>query len=208
MKYFVTAALAVALASLAAASAQADPPPNNHPHPARTPPAHGAPPPGGSHASGGNHTLPLIHGTPSVGPVTPQIFHGAGPGGGPHTAGGPPVVGPGGSHSGHGFHSHALRPADQGRSYYSASAVVRAFTAPRRFHFFGGGYPTGWYARSWAYGDILPFGWFTPDYYLDFSYYGLPMPPVGCEWVREGPDAVLVDIWTGEVLSVYSGLFY
>jgi Ni/Co efflux regulator RcnB len=82
------------------------------------------------------------------------------------------------------------------------------FTPQRRFHFAGGGYPGGWYARTWGYGDYLPVGWFTPDFYLDFGYYGLPEPPVGCEWVREGPDAVLVDVWTGEVLSVDSGIFY
>jgi len=34
------------------------------------------------------------------------------------------------------------------------------------------------------------------------------LPPVGCEWVRVGSDALLVDIWTGEVLSVEYGLFW
>jgi Ni/Co efflux regulator RcnB len=34
------------------------------------------------------------------------------------------------------------------------------------------------------------------------------MPPVGCEWIRVGDDAVLVDVWSGQVLSVYYDLFW
>jgi Ni/Co efflux regulator RcnB len=55
---------------------------------------------------------------------------------------------------------------------------------------------------------FLPFGWYQPDYYLDWAGFGLPAPPIGCEWVREGADAVLVDVYTGEILSVYQGVFY
>ena len=69
-------------------------------------------------------------------------------------------------------------------------------------------YPHGWYAYDWEYGDFLPSGWFAPTYYLNWGYYGLPAPPIGCEWVREGNDALLVDVWTGEVLSIYRGIFY
>jgi Ni/Co efflux regulator RcnB len=108
----------------------------------------------------------------------------------------------------YGFKSHALRPADKGRSYYSASRFQARYVAVRRFHFVGGGYPGGWYARAWVFGDVLPIGWYAPGFYLDYGNYGLPLPPIGCEWVREGPDAVLVDVWTGQVLSVYSGVFY
>lgn len=62
--------------------------------------------------------------------------------------------------------------------------------------------------RSWSYGDRLPWGWFGASYYLNWGAYGLPLPPIGCEWVRVGSDALLVDIWSGEVLSVYYGLFW
>jgi hypothetical protein len=219
MKYLVTAAMALALTG-AAASAFADPPPDHHDHSGGHPaPAHGAPPPGGAGHAGG----PGAHaGTPGGG-------HGGPPGGVVHAIGGTPgghggVLGvglhlalptpggggahPGGGGHGFGFHSHALRPGDQGRSYYNSGAFQRQYNAQRRFRVFNYNYPGGWYARSWVYGDFLPFGWFTPDYYLDWGYYQLPEPPIGCEWVREGPDAVLVDVWTGEVLSVYSGAFY
>ena len=69
-------------------------------------------------------------------------------------------------------------------------------------------YPGGWYARSWSYGDFLPYGWFNGYYYLNAAAYGLPYPPIGCEWVRVGQDALLVDVWTGRVVAVYYGLFW
>jgi hypothetical protein len=34
------------------------------------------------------------------------------------------------------------------------------------------------------------------------------MPPIGCEWIRVGRDALLVDIWSGEILSVYYDMFW
>lgn len=55
----------------------------------------------------------------------------------------------------------------------------------------------------------MPGGWYTPNYYVDdWSDYGLQPPAYGCEWVREGDDAVMVDVYTGRVLSVVYGLFY
>jgi Ni/Co efflux regulator RcnB len=110
---------------------------------------------------------------------------------------------------GFGWQNHGLRGRDEGRTYYSAGAFQRQYRSERRFRF--GGYrsfPSGWYFRSWNYGDVLPYGWFASQYYLDWADYGLPPPPIGCEWVAQGPDAVLVDVWTGEVLSVVSGVFY
>jgi len=202
MKYFLTATLALALAG-AASSALADPPPkDDHSHPAKPAPAHGAPPPGGAHAPapGGNRGPQVFRGAP--GPGGPQTFHGGAPGGVQRFNGQGPGAHPGG------VQNRALRPSDQGRARYSAGAFQQRYVPQRRFHADGGAYPGGWYQRSWGYGDYLPFGWFAPDYYLDFGYYGLPEPPIGCEWVREGPDAVLVDISTGEVLSVENGLFY
>jgi Ni/Co efflux regulator RcnB len=81
----------------------------------------------------------------------------------------------------------------------------------QRFHWRGPTWiaPQGFYRHSWVYGEVLPFGWYTPNYYInDWDYYGLEPAPYGCEWVREGSDAVLVDVYTGRVLSVEYGLFY
>lgn len=62
--------------------------------------------------------------------------------------------------------------------------------------------------RSWSFGDYLPGGWYSTSYYLDWFRYGLPNPPIGCEWVRVGDNAILVDVWSGQVLSVYYDLFW
>ena len=101
-----------------------------------------------------------------------------------------------------------LRGRDQGRAWFRPGLVPQQFSAQQRFHVGWNSRPNGWYARRWSFGDFLPWGWFAPDYYLDFQDYGLPYPPVGCEWVREGSDAVLVNVWTGEVLSVAYGVFW
>ena len=69
--------------------------------------------------------------------------------------------------------------------------------------------PYGFYPQAWYFGQVLPWSWYTPDYYIDdWSAYGLQPPAYGCEWVREGNDALMVDIYTGRVLSVVYGLFF
>ena len=62
--------------------------------------------------------------------------------------------------------------------------------------------------NRWSFGDYLPGGWYGQSYYLDAYEYGLPYPPAGCEWVRVGDDAILVDVWSGQVLSVMYDLFW
>jgi Ni/Co efflux regulator RcnB len=101
-----------------------------------------------------------------------------------------------------------LRGRDHGRAWYDPDRFRGHYWAERRFHASYWHRPAGWYARSWTFGMFLPVGWYQPDYYLDWAGYDLPTPPVGCEWVREGYDALLVDVYTGEILSVYQGVFY
>jgi hypothetical protein len=206
MKHFATAAIALVL-SAGSAAAWADPPPPPPPHGG----AHtggGAPhggAPGGAHGAGpaGAHGgAPGGHAGPPGGAAGALAFHPGGPppgGGGQHGGGGA---------AGAGFRTQGLRPQDRGRVAFSVGAFARLGTASRRFHVAPPIYPGGWYYQSWSYGQYLPPGWFGAGYYLNWGYYGLPEPPIGCEWVREGPDAVLVDIWTGEVLSVYQGVFW
>ena len=68
--------------------------------------------------------------------------------------------------------------------------------------------PAGYRARHWAYGQILPRIFWTSQYLLaDYWLFNLEVPPVGCEWVRYGDDALLVDTSTGEVLQVQYGVF-
>lgn len=101
-----------------------------------------------------------------------------------------------------------MRDRDRNRSWYNERNWRRSYHAPRRYQAPRYRYPSGWYTRSWGYGDFLPFGWFGASYYLNSGSYGLPYAPVGTEWVRVGDDAYLVDIWTGRILSIYYGLFW
>ena len=101
-----------------------------------------------------------------------------------------------------------MRDRDHGRRWYDSRQWRRSYHAPRRFRAAPYRYPRGWYEREWFYGDILPWGWFGGGYYLNWWSYGLPMPPIGCEWVRVGSDALLVDVWSGRVVTVYYDLFW
>jgi Ni/Co efflux regulator RcnB len=101
-----------------------------------------------------------------------------------------------------------MRDRDHNRRWYDERSWRRTYHAPKRYRVPSYRYPSGWYVRSWNYGDFLPWGWFTTSYYLNASYYGLPYPPIGCEWIRVGDDAYLVDIWSGRIVSVYYDLFW
>ena len=84
-------------------------------------------------------------------------------------------------------------------------------TPQRRYQWFGSPWrpPVGFYSFRWQYGQTLPWSWYTPNYYLnDYWAYGLPMPPIGCEWVRVGDDAILVDVFTGRIYQVVYNLFW
>ena len=102
-----------------------------------------------------------------------------------------------------------VTPAGAHRHVANIRALHRNFTAPRRFH--NGAYarPAGWYAHRWAYGERLPSGWYGRDYWIvNFSLFGLVYPPYGYEWIRVGDDAVLVDVYTGEIIRVEYAVFF
>jgi len=103
---------------------------------------------------------------------------------------------------------HQLRDRDHGRTWYSPDRWRRTYHATHRYRTQHYRNPPGFYIRSWVFGDFLPQAWYAPNYYLDWWSYGLPRPPIGTEWVRSGDDALLVDTWSGEVLSVYYDLFW
>jgi nickel/cobalt transporter regulator len=69
--------------------------------------------------------------------------------------------------------------------------------------------PRGWYYQRWAYGEVLPIIFWGREYWLpNYSQFGLIDPPYGYVWVRYGNDALLVDVESGQILSVEYGLFY
>ena len=101
---------------------------------------------------------------------------------------------------------HADRPR------YNEQYFPHQIRPAQRYHWGGdrewAGQP-GYYHRHWRYGDFLPDGWFGSAFWIgDWASYDLPVPPYGYEWVRVGPDAVLVDTYSGEVVSTVYGLFY
>lgn len=76
------------------------------------------------------------------------------------------------------------------------------FTASRGYHVGPYRAPGGYRYRRLHYGQILPPIFWGLQYRLtDYWLFGLDIPPVGYEWVRYGPDALLVDMTTGEVVS-------
>ena len=85
----------------------------------------------------------------------------------------------------------------------------RNFRAPRRFHVETYHPPRGYSYRRWNYGQYLPWAYYDRSFWmLDFLGFGLMAPPPGCVWVRFGPDALLVDLESGEIIHVVYGVFY
>ena len=92
---------------------------------------------------------------------------------------------------------------------WDARRYPRIYSSPHRYRVPAYRPPSGFYARSWGFGEVLPRGWYTPEYRLmDWWAYDLPMPPPGFSWVRVGPDVLLVDDFTGRVVQVVRYVFW
>jgi Ni/Co efflux regulator RcnB len=71
-------------------------------------------------------------------------------------------------------------------------------------------YPPGFAYRLWAVGAILPpLFWAanSPYYYAGWADMGLPPPEPGFQYVEYGPDLLLVNVATGQVVQVFPGAF-
>jgi Ni/Co efflux regulator RcnB len=69
--------------------------------------------------------------------------------------------------------------------------------------------PYGYYVRPRNAGEFLPRTWFVQSYWLtDFIDFGLPYPPPGFTWVRVGPDAIMIDQYTGRIVQVVHSVFW
>ena len=69
-------------------------------------------------------------------------------------------------------------------------------------------YPRGYGYRHWDRGEYLPSLFLSAPFFIDFNLLGLPPPPPDYRWVRYGPDALLVDVYSGEVVDVIYDAFY
>jgi hypothetical protein len=178
----IAAMFALALPTLAAAEDEHHKPGPPHPGPGPSGPPHRCLGPGGP-------------GGPPPG-VTGSQHRNVLPGGamrGPHP--GPAVGGPlpgamGGPHPGGGQFSF------RGRTFNGVHAAPFV-------------YPQGYGYRRWGVGASLPPFFLAPDYfYPEWAALGLEPPPPGTQWVRYGPDLLLVDVNTGQVIDVAYGVFY
>jgi len=81
--------------------------------------------------------------------------------------------------------------------------------AQRRYRLGEYRWPRGFSYQRWTYGQFLPSIFFGQDSWLyDYGDYGLGYPPPGTAWVRYGPDALLIDRYTGQIVEVVYGVFY
>jgi Ni/Co efflux regulator RcnB len=82
-------------------------------------------------------------------------------------------------------------------------------TAERQYHFGSYNAPQGYAYHRYSYGDRLPQGYFAQSYWItSYLNFGLITPPDGYVWVRYGPDAVLIDEDTGEIVQIVYDQFY
>jgi len=97
----------------------------------------------------------------------------------------------------------AARPQQFDRQAYNHN-----FNADHGYHIGPYHAPRGFAYRRWSYGQVLPRIYWGQQYWLsDYWLFGLDVPPVGFEWVRFGPDALLIDTNSGEVIQVVYGRF-
>jgi hypothetical protein len=71
-------------------------------------------------------------------------------------------------------------------------------------------YPPGFAYRLWAVGAVLPpLFWAanSPYFYAGWAGMGLPPPDPGFQYVQYGPDLLLVNVATGQVVQVFPGAF-
>lgn len=69
--------------------------------------------------------------------------------------------------------------------------------------------PSGFYLRSWSFGEVYPRSWYGQGYWIvDAWQYDLPLPPPGYEWVRSGPDALLIDQFSGRIVQIVRDVFW
>jgi len=69
--------------------------------------------------------------------------------------------------------------------------------------------PYGWAYRLFSIGWRLWPQYYASSYWVgDPSMYRLPQAPPGTRWIRYYNDALLVDMWTGEVIDVIPNFFW
>lgn len=109
---------------------------------------------------------------------------------------------PGGFAGGRPNYGHGVYHGPRGNRFYYGG------------HYFGrihGGpwaWPAGYGYHRFFIGGLLPAIFLSSAYfYADYAALGLPAPDPGFVWVRYGPDLVLVNQATGQIVNVAYGVF-
>ena len=68
--------------------------------------------------------------------------------------------------------------------------------------------PFGYNYRPYGIGYQLAPAYFGQQYWIDPAMYDLPFPPPGTQWVRYWNDALLVDMYSGQVVDVINNFFW
>jgi Ni/Co efflux regulator RcnB len=122
---------------------------------------------------------------------------------GERSQGTPQRFGGGGERSPHfGATEAGPRRSPSGREFVYHGQHFARFAGPH-YH-----WPHGGRYHRYAVGYRLPRDYFIRDYYIDdYDDYGLASPPPDFEWIRYGPDILLVDLDTGEIAQTVYGAF-
>ncbi|MBS0362419.1 MAG: RcnB family protein, partial [Proteobacteria bacterium] len=101
------------------------------------------------------------------------------------------------------------RGRDGGMAHWAPGRYPSVLWAQDRFRIGVYRPPYGYYVRAWGFGEFLPRPWFAEPYWItDFLDYDLPYPPPGFTWVRVGPDALMIDEYSGRIVQVVRGIFW
>ena len=69
--------------------------------------------------------------------------------------------------------------------------------------------PFGWAYHAFSIGWRLWPNYYSSSYWInDPGMYRLPPAPPGTRWIRYYNDALLVDVWSGEVVDVIHNFFW
>jgi|SRR5579871_1503964 len=116
------------------------------------------------------------------------------------------TFGPRGNHA----LAHAAFFGRGGRPLHSRSGQSFFYHGHRFGRFLGPRYawPAGFHYRRYFIGGRLPIVFLSTDYVVeDYADYDLEAPPPDFEWVRYGPDLLLVDVNSGEIAQVINNAF-
>ena len=98
-----------------------------------------------------------------------------------------------------------FRGTDRNRNGRSFNFRGRQYAAVRGPSY---SYPRGWGYHHCDRGQFLPSVFLGAPFYFDYDWLGLPPPPPGTRWVRNGPDALLVNVYNDRIEDVIYDAFY